>query len=41
MRSYNTAWSGAEGPCHARHLAQRLWGGEEYCLQIDARQGVC
>lgn len=26
----------AEGPLYARHLAQRLWNGEEYFLQIDS-----
>lgn len=28
--------SEARGPCHARALAQKLWQGEEYCLQIDS-----
>lgn len=26
----------ATGPCFARHLAQKLWQGEEYFLQIDS-----
>ncbi|KAF2070299.1 hypothetical protein CYY_008379 [Polysphondylium violaceum] len=26
----------AKGPCYARSLAQSLYGGEKYCLQIDS-----
>lgn len=26
----------ATGPCKARMLAQKLWGGEEFFLQIDS-----
>jgi hypothetical protein len=37
VRETHKPWSSAEGPCHAKHLAQRLWGGEEYCLHVDAR----
>jgi hypothetical protein len=37
VRETHKAWSTSEGPCHAKHLAQRLWGGEEYCLHVDAR----
>ena len=35
-------WREAEGPCSARHLAQQLYRGEQYVLQIDShmRQGL-
>jgi hypothetical protein len=26
----------ALGPCVARYLASKLWGGEEYFVQIDS-----
>jgi [Skp1-protein]-hydroxyproline N-acetylglucosaminyltransferase len=29
-------YSQATGPCFARHLAESLWRGEEYFLQIDS-----
>jgi len=29
-------WQEATGPCKARHLAQQLWDGEEFYLQIDS-----
>ena len=29
-------YSTATGPCAARSMAQQLWMGEEYVLQIDA-----
>ena len=37
VREMHKHWRAAEGPCYAKHLAQRLWGGEEYCLHVDAR----
>ena len=36
VRCLNLDWRDAEGPCWARHLAQKLWRGEEYVLQIDS-----
>lgn len=29
-------WQAADGPCRPRFLAQQLWQGEEYVLQLDA-----
>lgn len=29
-------WREAKGPCLARHLAQKLWRGENFFLQIDS-----
>ena len=29
-------WQEATGPRKTRHLAQQLWNGEEFCLQLDS-----
>jgi [Skp1-protein]-hydroxyproline N-acetylglucosaminyltransferase len=31
----------ATGPCKARMLAQKLWAGEDYVLQIDSHMRFC
>ncbi|GAX76680.1 hypothetical protein CEUSTIGMA_g4126.t1 [Chlamydomonas eustigma] len=36
IREVRLPWQEAEGPCWARHLAQQLYCGEEYVLQIDS-----
>lgn len=36
VREIHIPWQEATGPCKARHLAQQLWSGEEYYLQIDS-----
>ena len=36
VREIRIPWQEATGPCKARHLAQQLWNGEEYFLQIDS-----
>lgn len=36
IREVRIPWQEATGPCKARHLAQQLWSGEEFCLQIDS-----
>jgi|MDSY01.1.fsa_nt_gb hypothetical protein len=36
VRCMNFDWRDAEGPCWARHLAQKLWRGEDFFLQIDS-----
>ena len=36
VREIRIPWQEATGPCKARHLAQQLWDGEEFCLQIDS-----
>ena len=36
VRCLNISWNDAKGPCWARHLAQKLWAGEEFFLQIDS-----
>ena len=35
-REVRVPWREAEGPCFARHLAQQLYRGEQYVLQVDA-----
>ena len=36
VREIQIPWHEATGPCKARHLAQQLWNGEEFYLQIDS-----
>ncbi len=36
VRQIVLPYGDAEGPCKARALAQTLWSGEEYVLQIDS-----
>ncbi|KAL0023769.1 hypothetical protein WJX77_003977 [Trebouxia sp. C0004] len=36
VREVRIPWQEATGPCKARHLAQHLWDGEEFHLQIDS-----
>jgi len=36
VREVRIPWQEATGPCKARHLAQHLWNGEEFHLQIDS-----
>ena len=36
VREVRIPWQEATGPCKARHLAQQLWGGEEFYFQIDS-----
>ena len=36
IREVRMDYREATGPCKARALAQRLWAGEEYFLQIDS-----
>ncbi len=36
IRQIRIDWREATGPCKARHLAQALWAGEQYYLQIDS-----
>lgn len=36
IREVRLDWHEATGPCRARHLAQCLWSGEEFYLQIDS-----
>ena len=36
VREVRIPWQEATGPCKARHLAQQLWNGEEFYLQIDS-----
>jgi [Skp1-protein]-hydroxyproline N-acetylglucosaminyltransferase len=36
VRRVDIHWREARGPTYARHLAQSLWSGEEYHLQIDS-----
>ena len=36
VREIRIPWQEATGPCKARYLAQQLWDGEEFCLQIDS-----
>jgi hypothetical protein len=36
VREVRLHFSAATGPCAARSLAQQLWVGEEYVLQVDA-----
>ncbi|EKX45392.1 hypothetical protein GUITHDRAFT_71355 [Guillardia theta CCMP2712] len=36
VRETRFHWKEARGPCWARYLAQRLWAGEKYYLQIDS-----
>lgn len=36
VREVRCHYSTATGPCAARSMAQQLWAGEEYVLQIDA-----
>ncbi|CAM9989884.1 unnamed protein product, partial [Phaeothamnion confervicola] len=36
VRTLRLAAAEAAGPCWARHLAQQLWRGERYVLQIDS-----
>lgn len=36
IREIRVDYREATGPCKARALAQKLWGGEEYYLQLDA-----
>ncbi|KAK3251918.1 hypothetical protein CYMTET_38766 [Cymbomonas tetramitiformis] len=36
VREIHMPFHEAEGPQYARHLAARLYAGEEYCLQIDS-----
>jgi hypothetical protein len=36
VREVRLHYRSATGPCAARSLAQQLWAGEEYVLQIDA-----
>lgn len=33
--------SEATGPCRARALAQQLWDGEEFCLQVMEAWETC
>ena len=37
VRETRESWECAEGPCRARHMSMRLWGGEEYVLHADSR----
>ena len=37
VRETRESWESAEGPCRARHMSMRLWGGEEYVLHADSR----
>lgn len=36
VREVRLHYSTATGPCAARALAQSLWAGEEFVLQVDA-----
>ena len=36
VREVRVHYRTATGPCAARSLAQQLWAGEEFVLQIDA-----
>ena len=36
VREVRLDWREATGPCKARSLAQALWEGESYVLQIDS-----
>ena len=36
VREIRLDYREATGPCKARTLAQKLWAGEEYYLQLDA-----
>jgi hypothetical protein len=36
VREVRCHYTTATGPCAARSMAQQLWGGEEYLLQLDA-----
>lgn len=36
VREIRLDYREATGPCKARALAQKLWAGEEFSLQIDA-----
>eukprot|EP00960_Hanusia_phi_P054189 762564-Hanusia_phi.AAC.3 len=36
VRETRIHWKEARGPCWARFLAQKLWAGEKYVLQIDS-----
>ena len=36
VREIRLDYREATGPCKARALAQKLWAGEEYYLQLDA-----
>lgn len=36
VREVRLHYKAATGPCAARSLAQQLWAGEEFVLQIDA-----
>ena len=36
VREVHVPWDASEGPCYAKHLAMRKWGGEKYVLHIDA-----
>lgn len=36
VHSIEMHWTHATGPCRARHIAQSLWQGERYFLQIDS-----
>ena len=36
IREVRIPWQEATGPCKARNLAQQLWQGEEFFLQIDS-----
>ena len=37
VRETFAPWERSEGPCYARHLASRLWGGETHALHADAK----
>lgn len=36
VREIRIPWQEATGPCKARFLAQQLWDGEDFYLQIDS-----
>jgi hypothetical protein len=36
VRRIDIDYRQAKGPCYARALVQKLWAGEEFCLQIDS-----